>query len=126
MLRIINIDDYVLNEAKKVISYASEHPYDESYRILLKSGDVLPVGDNPDHVVHIHQGYRAVYSITTLDSKRYQHLSISVEEKGKYPGIPESEMILDLFGMGKDIHDLENVWMEEDVQAINFLKEEVV
>jgi hypothetical protein len=123
MVRILQIDDYVTNEVAKVKNYALEHPYDESYRKLFLAGKALPVGDNPDHVVHIHSGYRAVYSISVLNEKKYHHLSVSVEEINKYPGIPEVELILDLFGMGKSINDLDNVWLEENAIAVNLLKE---
>jgi hypothetical protein len=123
MLRILQIDDYVINEVAKVKKYAFEHPYDESYRALFLEGKALPIGDNPEHVVHIHDGYRAVYSVSVLDNIRYHHLSISVEEKNKYPGIPEAEIIMELFDMGKSINDLDNVWIENAVQAVNLLKE---
>lgn len=122
MLRLVQIDDYVRNEVEKVKSYALAHPYDEVYRARFLAGHELPVGDNPDHVVHIHQGYRVVYSISVIDKKKYHHLSISYEEKDKYPGVPEAELILDLFGMGKSVNDLDNVWLEESLQAVNLLK----
>ena len=122
MPRLIEIDDYTKKEIAKVIQYASENPYGEKYRLNLSEGKALPVGDNPDHVVHIHQGYRAVYSISTLKGERYHHLSVSYEENDKYPGVYEAEVILDLFGMGKSVHDLDSVWLEEKVQAVNFIK----
>jgi hypothetical protein len=123
MVRVLQIDDYVRNEVAKVKKYAFEHPYDESYRALFIRGKTLPVGDNPEHVVHIHDGYRAVYSLSVLNNTKYHHLSISIEEKGKYPGIHEAEIILELFDMGKSVNDLDNVWIEEAVQAVNLLKE---
>lgn len=123
MSRIIRIDEYTLNEIEKVKAYAFAHQDGESYRKLAKSGDALPMGYNPKRVVHIHDGYRVVYSVSTLDSMKFHHLSISVEEKGKYPGIYDTEVIMDLFGMGKDLHDLENVWIEKDTRAVNLLKE---
>lgn len=123
MPRILQIDDYVRKEVEKVKKYAFEHPYGEVYREKVLAGEALPVGDNPDHVVHIHDGYRAVYSITVINKINYHHLSISYEEQGKYPGIPEAELILELFGMGNSVVDLDNVWLEEQVQAVNFIKE---
>lgn len=123
MPRILQIDDDVLKEVEKVKKYAFEHPYGEAYRSLVVSGDALPVGDNPEHVVHIHDGYRVVYSISTLKSKKFHHLSISVNKKGKYPGIPDAQVIMDLFGMGKDVNDLDNVWLEKEMEAVNLLKE---
>jgi len=122
MVRVLQLDDYVTKEVAKVIKYAFEHPYGESYRKLFIAGEVLPVGDNPDHVVHIHSGYRAVYSISVLNGKKYHHLSVSVEEKDKYPSVQEAELILDLFGTGNSINNLENVWLEENVRAVNLLK----
>jgi hypothetical protein len=125
MIRLITLDNYILDEVKKVIKYAQEHPYDENYRKLQMSGDVLPIGDNPSHVVHIHQGFRAVYSISILNEKSYHHLSISVEEKDRYPRPKEAEVIMELFGMGNNLNDLDNVWLEEENEAINLLKGKV-
>lgn len=123
MPRIIQIDNDVRKEVEKVKKYAFEHPYGEAYRSLVISKDALPVGDNPEHVVHIHDGYRVVYSITVHNSKKYHHLSVSVGKKGNYPGIPDTQIIMDLFGMGKDINDLDNVWLEKEMEAVNLLKE---
>jgi len=123
MFRVLNIDEYVLNEVKKVIAYASEHPYDENYRKLQLAGDVYPVGDNPDHVVHIHQGFRVVYSITISKGKSYHHLSISIKDKGRFPSVEQTQIIMDLFGMGDNIKKLDTVWLEEEIGAVNLLKE---
>jgi hypothetical protein len=123
MPRILQIDDDVIREVAKVKEYSLKYPCGEAYRELLKVGDALPVGDNPEHVVHIHDGYRAVYSVSVMDTKKYHHLSLSVEGKGKYPGIPDTEIILDLFGMGKDVHDLDSLWIEEKAKAVNLIKE---
>ena len=122
MPRLLQIDEEVLKEVQKVKEYASKHPYGEDYRSLVLSNDAAPVGDNPEHVIHIHDGYRAVYSISTLGSKRFHHLSISVEKEGALPSIPAAETIMELFDMGKNIHDLENVWLENNI-AVNLLKE---
>ena len=123
MVRILTIDDYTLKEVEKVKKYAEEHPCDENYRIMQMAGIFLPVGDNPDHVVHIHQGFRAVYCVSVIKEKCYHHLSISYEEEGRLPQPPEVQVIMNLFGLGEDLHNLDTVWLEEEVEAINLLKE---
>lgn len=120
MLRVLQIEEYTINEVEKVKKYALEHPYDEKYREEVLAKKALPVGDNPDHVVHIHDGYRAVYSISLINSVKFHHLSISVETN--YPDIRAAELILELFGMGSNVMELDNVWLEEDVRALNFIK----
>jgi hypothetical protein len=85
MPRILQIDEDTLKEVANVKAYSLAHPCGEAYRELLKVGDALPVGDNPEHVVHIHDGYRAVYSVSVLNSTKYHHLSLSVGKKGSYP-----------------------------------------
>lgn len=122
MLRILQIDEGTIKEIEKVKSYALAHPYDEHFISLVLSGDALPVGDNPEHVVHIHDGYRVVYSITVKDSKKFHHMSVSVESDTQYPSVPSVVHIMELFGMGNDINDMESVWPEEACRAINLLK----
>lgn len=123
MVRVLQINEEAIKEIEKVKSYAIAHPYDENYRKLVISGDARPVGDNPEHVVHIHDGYRVVYSIDILDSKKFHHISISVESKTDYPSVPSVICIMECFDMGNDLHAMENVWPEEDVLAINLLME---
>lgn len=123
MVRILQIDEYTRSEVTKIRKYAVEHPYDQDFRDKVVAGTALPVGDNPEHVLHIHDGYRVVYSIDKLEDRMYHHLSVSFIEDKKYPGQPEVECIMEMFGMGKSLHDLENVWLEEEVQAVNLLKE---
>jgi hypothetical protein len=120
-MRLVQIDDYVRNEVIKVKQYALEHPFGVKQAEAVLAGTSLPVGDNPDHVVHIHDGIRAVYSVDIHNDKKYHHLSLSSETG--YPGIPEAEMVLEVFGMGTSVQNLESVWIEENMRAINFLKE---
>jgi hypothetical protein len=122
MPRLVQIDEYTRREIEKIKAYALDHPYDEVYRAKYLAGRALPVGDNPEHIVHIHQGYRAVYSISVIDKQSFHHLSISYSEKDQYPGLPEAELILELFGMGNSVKDLDNIWVEETNKAVNFLK----
>ena len=121
MPRIVQIDDYVKKEIAKVKSYAAEHPYNEEALISIKTETLAPPGDNPDHVVHIHDGFRAVYSVNVLKYIKYHHLSISYE-RGMI-GVPEAELILKMFGIAEDIMDLDHVYIEEKHQAVNLIKE---
>src|SRR4030042_6150655 len=121
MPKLLQINDETRIEIKKVKAYALAHLYDEQWRAEILAGIRETVGDDPNYVMHIHQGYRAVYSVDVDNGHKYHHLSIS-HEKG-YPGVLEAEMIMELFGMGKNIKDLDNVYMEELTTAVNLIKE---
>lgn len=70
--------------ARRIIAYAAEHPY--------YPGDSVAPGDQPQHVLLLQVGYRAVYSLTILKGIKYRHLSISVEED-IYPA-PEAVVLI--------------------------------
>lgn len=122
-MRILQINEDTIKDIERVKVYAIAHPYDENYRSLQLSGDVSPVGDNPEHVIHIHDGYRVVYSISVINSIKFHHISISVESKTQYPSIPSVSHIIELFGMGNDVNNVDNVWLEESACAVNLIKE---
>lgn len=121
MVRLLQITDETRSEVEKVKAYALEHPFDKEWAEAVIASTRETVGDDPNYLVHIHQGFRVVYSVDVHDGTKHHHLSIS-HENG-YPGIPEAELILELFGIGKSVHDLDNVWIENEMKAINFLKE---
>lgn len=120
MPRLLQINEYTKKEIINVKKFAVEHILDDEYRIEILAGTKDPPGDNPDHVVRFHDGFRAVYSVDKINGELYHHLSLSY--KTGWIGIPEATVILREFGMADDIHDLDNVWMEEEMKAVNFLK----
>jgi hypothetical protein len=54
-------------------------------------------GDDPDFVVNVPDGFRCVFTITSLNDTLYRHLSISVPG-GKYPSPEASVMLAKEFG----------------------------
>jgi hypothetical protein len=86
------------------------------------TGDYPPAGDYPDFKVLIPNGFRVVYSIEEQPIGWCGHLSVSVDSPEKVPGIPAVEAIMAEFGMGKDINNCLNVWIEEtEPRAVNVL-----
>lgn len=125
-MRILQIDDDVRCEIKRVKEYAVEHIVDKHQLSLIKSGDAPPVGDNPEHLVHIHDGYRIIYSVDKHpdNGKLYHHVSISVDRWGKAPHKVAVNMILDEFGL-KPFKESDYMYTEDDVEAVNILQEKM-
>jgi hypothetical protein len=121
MIRVLQIDSYVLGEIEKVRQYALEHVYTDTDAKQILSGKKNPPGDNPDHVVHIHDGFRVVYSVEKHDDNLYHHISLSY--KNGMIGIPKTQTILSYFGILKDINKADKVWLEHsDKEVVNILK----
>jgi hypothetical protein len=59
--------------------------------------DAEPPGDNPAYVLMLEHGFRAVYTCTAVDGKRFRHLSVSVEGT-KYPNEVAAFTIAGMFG----------------------------
>jgi hypothetical protein len=111
-MKLLQINDETLSEIKRVIDFAVAHKVSESEIKLKKFGDLPPDGDNPDYVVHIHQGFRVVYSQEEQKCGLCHHLSVS-HESGELPPVPTVEEILKLFHMNPDITSSITVWFEE-------------
>lgn len=119
---ILIIDETIREEIRKVMEYAKEHPTTKDDLFEMKSGQKGPVGDDPRYVMVISNHYRVVYSQEhQIDGNMYHHLSVSVPGKDKFPSIPAFEMIMDEFGMGKNLYDCTSIWRED--RAINVLKQ---
>lgn len=120
MKRLLIIDEKSKEEILRVKKFAKKNIYDDEYRIGIIGGYNNVPGDDPNHVVHFHIGFKAVYTVNKIEDKLYHHLSLSYERG--WIGIPEASTILKEFGIVDDIHDVDNVWMEEELKAINFIK----
>jgi len=83
------------------------------------SPELPPVGDNPEHVVHLHDGYRVVFSYEEQPVGLCAHMSISIES-GHAPHPAAVETIMEEFGMGKNLRDCLQVWIEGN--SVNLLK----
>jgi hypothetical protein len=121
-LRVLEINNDTKKEIKKVITYAENNICDEAQIKLIASKDIPPVGDNPDHLVHIHDGYRVIYSIEKQPIGLCHHISISVESGDKYPNPEAVKMILKEFGMNEKLEESLHIWKEDFMNAINILQ----
>ena len=118
-MRILEINDDTKEDIKKVKAYANEHKLTKGELLETMAGIKEDVGDDPDHVIHIHDGYRVVYSIEEQQIGDCHHLSVSIDRKGKWPQPTAVEMILEEFGM-KKLDESLAVW-PEDI-AVNVLQ----
>lgn len=121
-MRILQIDDETLKDIDKVIRYANKHKFGKHQMKLIMSGDLKAAGLNPDYVVHIHQGYRVVYSLEEHPIGWCQHISISVERSDKYPHEIAVKMILEAFRMSGDLNKCLNTWVEKETESVNILQ----
>lgn len=105
-MRVLVIDEKAKEEINRVIKHAE-----------ICQQSTIP-GLHPSHVCYLVDGYRVVYSIDTIQGKRFRHISISIEDPKKGPSIPSVEMIMHEFGFIGTIHDQFNVWMENAVTPL--------
>jgi hypothetical protein len=123
-MRILQINDDTLVDVKKVKKYAEQNivSIDTIKAAVECPMESIPIGDNPEHVVYIHDGFRVVYSIEEQPIGLIAHLSISVEAVGKYSNEQAVNVILKEFGMN-DVSESINVWLDESNQSVNILQE---
>lgn len=122
MLRVLEINEYTKKEIAKVIKYSKNNIYDESMLKLIHTGDLFPAGDNPNHLVHIHDGYRVIYSLEKQPVGLCHHISISIEDQDKYPHPEAVKMILKEFNMSDNLEINLKIWKEKGWNAINILQ----
>ena len=122
-MRILQIDDDTRAEVAKVIAYAKEHRYDKHMIKLLISRDLKSAGDNPDYLVHIHDGYRVVYTLEEHPIGWCHHMSISIDRSKMYPHEAAVQMIMQLFGMDPKFENCLAVWPEKETESVNIIQE---
>ena len=72
-----------------------------SFRDVMRTANYvqMPIGDDPNFVLNIEQGFRVVFSIEKQPAGiSVRHLSVSVDHPAKSPSIPAVEEILRLYG----------------------------
>lgn len=121
-MRTLQINEETFKDVAGVIAYAKANVFTVKRIYELMEGKISPPGDDPGHVVHIHDGYRVVYSIDEHHQKVWSHISVSIEAQDKLPNQAAVERILELFAM-KPVMDSEAVWVEESAGAVNILQE---
>lgn len=96
-MRLLAIDEGVEARVKEVRRFAGEK--ENWYRPFAGVDEKLRVpGDDERYVVHIEDGYRAVFSITEdPEGRMWRQLSVSVPG-GKYPHPVAVWTIAELFG----------------------------
>jgi len=107
---------------KSLAFYANEHLVDLSTLKAMCDGTVKPVGDSFEHVRELSSGLRAVFSLEEQPAGVMQHLSVSHKVRSRVVQPPVVELIMNELGMGNDLHDCFNVWVEEGWPAINILR----
>jgi len=124
-VRVLCINDDVKIKIAKLVQYASDHKIDFDTVEKIAGGNQPPIGDDPNYVCFIPDGYRVAFSIEQQPDKYwYKHLSISVNNKSKLPSIPAAEMIMKEFGFVGIIKDLDHVYVEDKVRpaAVNLIQ----
>jgi hypothetical protein len=94
-----------------VLKYAAKHVYTTDMLQKVIAGDLPSAGDYPDFMTMV-KGLRCVFSYEEQPCGRCAHLSVS-SLPGSMPSVKQVEMVMEEFGMGDDIHDCINVWIEE-------------
>ncbi len=119
---IVVIGDEERKAIKKLIKHAEENI--TSLEMVKKTitGDIPPVGDDKNFVIHIPEGMTVVYSIEEHERGTMKHISLSVNIKDRVPSPEAVKMILKEFNF---INALEKCYVKkEDVGriAINVLE----
>lgn len=97
------------NDTKELVRRVIEYAQAPRNHYFIREGGQSyqkPPGDNPNHVAYLYS-YRCVFSIshTKADGKTWRHLSISVQQKGKFPAPIVAFTIAQMFGFtGWDGH----------------------
>jgi len=119
-MRVLILDDDAKKSIKKLMDYAHSHVLSLPMMQKTMTIELAPVGDIPDHVLYLHEGYRVVFSIETQSVGICKHLSISVRSNATHPHPAAVEQIMQEFGMGT-IKEALSVWIENETAAINVL-----
>jgi len=119
-LRPLILDDAVLQQIARVKEFARAHPIG-IHELFRKVGANQPVGDDPHLGLLIPVGYRVVYSYEQQPAGWTHHLSVSVDEEGKWPHEQAVIAILNAFGIEADLSKAVAVFKEDEYEAINVI-----
>lgn len=133
-LRPLIIDEETKRTARKIILHAEQNVFQINDLVNIKNQKELCAGDREGFSCDIEIGYRVVYSLEQ-QKKLVRHISISVNEIHRLPGIAAIEQIIQLFGFTRPLEEclvrLEhtfdtqkaiNVWEEID-ETVNSASE---
>lgn len=119
-MRTLIINNQSQELIAKVFDFAKKHPVTRT-QLVEKS---IVVGDIPDYVCKVPDGFRIVFSFEDQPTGWCRHLSVSIPDKYKLPGPPAVEMIMKEFGFKGTINDQSNAWIETDIipHAVNIIQ----
>lgn len=120
-MRVLQITPDTEKMISDVIDHAERNKWSYAKLLALQAGEIPPAGDDPNYIVHIHDGYRVAYTIEQHKETWFKHMSISVDTKSSYPNEAAVSVILESFGMDPD-YSKSLVYIEENVQAVNILQ----
>lgn len=98
------------NKIAKWKKFCVENEISHEETLKIANRTALPVGDRPDYILYLDDGYRFVYSIDTMISLsgtctyKIRKLSGSVTRSGMYPSVAVMKEImhrLDFKGLGE-------------------------
>jgi len=115
-MKILVVDKETRDRIKELKAYAEENPCTIDFLLDVKSGSEEPIGTNPKHNMLMEHGYRIVYSIDEYPNNKFQHISIS--HNNKKPSHTGLLMILEEFGFG----ELQGCQVYEEPNAINVVE----
>ena len=125
-IRPLIIDGAARAEIRRVTDHAMSHRLTEK-EMMARSripGEIS-IGDDPDHCCLLQVGYRCVFSVEAcLAGGWVRHLSVSVEEQGKWPNPVAMGEIAKEFGFQHFMGDPEKFasYMEVRFAAVNMLE----
>lgn len=122
-MRVLVLDDEAKTEIARVLEYAEAHRMTiQEMHARIAVPDVS-VGDDPNHVCYIKDGFKCVLSIEQQPAPLNwcKHLSVSVANIDRVPNIPAVELLMKEFGMNRPLKDC-HVYMEESVpKSVNVI-----
>lgn len=127
-MRSLVIDEEAKTRINELVQHCAEFPI--SYQALeaMVEGTIRPIGDSPDHVMRLFDGFRVAFSWEVQsDFITYRHISISVSDK--MPSLDAINMLLEFFQfegrLGQPTKPIK-VWIEtildSSIRAINILE----
>lgn len=126
--RPLIVDKRVVADVARLKAYAQAHPLNAHDLFRAVGKPERGIGNDPNFRLIIPVGFRVVYSLEEQPKLGLcHHLSVSVNELGKYPNEFAVLEIARLFGLPlKTVEDLKDgklchVWLEDEVQAVNVL-----
>ena len=121
-MNVIVLTSEDIEALKSLALHADANPIELDTLRAMCEKKVKPIGDCPEFTRALSSGFRVVFSIEMQPAGVLQHLSISHTSKNRVIHPAEVEFIMRELGMGEDIHDCFNVWIEPDWPAVNVLR----